>query len=123
MDELDVRRYGLLPRQGMAGMGEESLLSSLISGATGLFTASQQKKQAEAAAKAQAEVAKAQAATAAAQQSIAASKAAQAQAAAQPKATTTSALMKYLPWIAGGAVVLGAAFFLMRGRGSSDNQA
>jgi Flp pilus assembly protein TadB len=116
MDESDLARYGLVKRTGMAGLFDE-----LVSGASALISASQQRKAAEASAKAATAAAKSQAAVAAAQQSIAASKAEQAASLAQITAGQQaspglkSTVTKYLPWIAGGAVVIGAVL-LMTGR-------
>lgn len=120
MDETDLARYGLAKRSGMSGLFDE-----LVSGASSIFSASQQKKAAESQAKAAVAAAKSQAAVAAAQQSIAASKAQQAESLAQITAGQQaspglkSTVVKYLPWIAGGAVVIGAILLFTGRRNSS----
>ncbi len=106
MDTEDVRRMGL------GGMGEDNWLTSLISGGTSLFSSLQQKKVAEAQAKTAAEVAKAQVATQEAQKQIAAAKAQQAAALVAKPAPQQSNFSKYLPYVAGGLLVVGGIVFL-----------
>lgn len=103
MDTEDVRRMGL------GGLGATDWLSSLVGGAQNLASALIGKKATEAQAKAATETAKAQQAVVDAQKQIAAAK--QQQAAALAAKPAPSNASKYLPYVAGGLLVVGAIVY------------
>lgn len=101
-------------RMGLGELGATDWLSSLVGGAQSLATALIGKKASESQAKAAAETAKAQIAAQEAQKQIAAAKAQQAAAQAQAAAVKQpqSQLSKYLPYVAGGLLVVGVITYL-----------